>query len=171
MKKYLIFALAFALFSCAGNDITLTYSYFSTESTLLLSEAISYGAVDNYNREKARRIYESLYDIFVCTPETKAWYLLGFTTLNTTFGKSVQGRYYSELSSIDYQDAIDETLSFDPNANIISPPTSTYNCHSYAWNICDGGETCQIWPYTNSGEINLEKYWTQDYYGVVSRII
>lgn len=39
--------------------------------------------------------------------------------------------------------------------------TSTYNCHSYAWNMSEGGPTCWIGPYSQTDE---DIYWTDQSY-------
>ena len=46
------------------------------------------------------------------------------------------------------------------NVILIDSSSRTYNCHSYAWNISEGGATCWI----EYGGINLSKYWTNDLY-------
>ena len=52
-----------------------------------------------------------------------------------------------------------------PNATLLAGSTVTYNCHSYAWNLSDGGDTiCWINKTTSDNKPNIEKYWTNDYY-------
>ena len=146
-----------------------TYSYFSLESTLLLWELLQDKSYEPVSRSKSESIYHSLYDKYVSTPQTKTPVLLGYTTVYTLFGQSVQGRYYSELTNIEASALRSEALNYVSEEDIICEPTSAFNCHGYAWNIYNGGETCQIWPYTNNGGTNLAKYWTQDYYGTVGQ--
>ena len=138
------------------------YSYASLESSFLLYELAS--REDTLlTQSVAKEVYSSLYDKYV-QPMTKVS-LLGTTTVYTLFGQPVQGLYFSELNNSEINERIDEVYTFDPNADIVSGPTATYNCHSYAWNICDGGETCWINPYDNNSGENVSKYWTHDYYG------
>lgn len=51
-----------------------------------------------------------------------------------------------------------------PNATLLSDASARYNCHSYAWNMSDGGDTCWINEYNNDKNPNIAKYWTNDYY-------
>lgn len=49
--------------------------------------------------------------------------------------------------------------------NKIGPATSHYNCHSYAWNVVEGGSSTNKWmDQTVNGNPNLSKYWTNDAY-------
>lgn len=142
------------------------YSFFSYESTLLMKDILS--SQDTVlTKGNAKKHYHSLYEKYIIGPQTKDIILipLGTTTVYTLFGKAVQGVYYKELTSSEMAECMQETYAFDNNAYIISGPTSAYNCHSYAWNIWDGGETCWINPYTTSGYQNVWNYWTNDYYG------
>jgi hypothetical protein len=47
-----------------------------------------------------------------------------------------------------------------PNAQILAPASRTYNCHSYAWNLSEGG-TQYVWmnQYKSNGTPNIWKYW------------
>ena len=45
------------------------------------------------------------------------------------------------------------------------PATSHYNCHSYAWNVVEGGSSSDKWlDQLVDGNSNLSKYWTNDAY-------
>lgn len=45
------------------------------------------------------------------------------------------------------------------------PATSNYNCHSYAWNVVEGGSSSDKWlNQLVDGNPNLSKYWTNDAY-------
>lgn len=46
------------------------------------------------------------------------------------------------------------------------PATSHYNCHSFAWNVVEGGSSTNKWMNQNAddGNPNLSKYWTNDAY-------
>ena len=49
--------------------------------------------------------------------------------------------------------------------NKLAPATSHYNCHSYAWNVVEGGSSTNTWiNATVDGNPNLSKYWTNDAY-------
>lgn len=66
-----------------------------------------------------------------------------------------------ELASIDY-------ALFNSNgdlyylqikrSDIISDPTSRYNCHAYAWHLKEGNNN-QVWINRGSNDSNLKKYW------------
>lgn len=51
-----------------------------------------------------------------------------------------------------------ENIETYPNATFLSNSSATYNCHSYAWNVSDGGKKYWI------NESSISKYWTDDYY-------
>lgn len=55
-----------------------------------------------------------------------------------------------------------------PNAIILSPASSRYNGHAYAWHMSDGGEECWINATTDDSpqlvNSNIKNYWTNDYY-------
>ncbi len=47
----------------------------------------------------------------------------------------------------------------------IGAATSNYNCHSYAWNVTEGGPSTDAWlDQTWNGNPNLSRYWTNDAY-------
>lgn len=46
-----------------------------------------------------------------------------------------------------------------PNAEFMGNSTTTYNCHSYAWNIYEGGQTCWLNQYPD-----LHWYWDDESY-------
>lgn len=51
------------------------------------------------------------------------------------------------------------------NAVRIGAATSNYNCHSYAWNVAEGGSSTNTWiDQTYNGNPNLSKYWSNDGY-------
>lgn len=51
-----------------------------------------------------------------------------------------------------------------PQARYISISTNTYNGHSYAWNMSDGGPTCWIVGGFQNPNDNIKAYWTDGYY-------
>lgn len=86
----------------------------------------------------------------------------GAIIVTTKCGKRVEGLLREEMS--DYEMGYCDGY-FDagfPNAIRITRASSTYNCHSYAWNMTDGGTTC--WINAESGNSNISNYWTKDYY-------
>lgn len=84
----------------------------------------------------------------------------------TPCGLIVEVLYLDEMS----QDVIDDYntsyVQTYPNATKIGSATQTYNCHSYAWNMVEGGPTCWINAASledvenhNYNDDNLAKYW------------
>lgn len=144
-----------------------TYSQASYKSTLLLKEICSLQDTI-LTKNQARILYASLNSRCSAKGMTKAD-ILGTITVYTRFGKQIEGDIYEEITPTEYNNALIETYTFDPNADIIEEPTHLYNCYSYAWNMSDGGTTCWIEPYNSLGGSNVEKYWTQDYYGSTSQ--
>lgn len=144
-----------------------TYSQVSYKSTLLLKEiCILQDTI--ITKEQARILYRALYSKQAANRLTKAD-IIGTVAVYTRFGKQIEGDIYEEITPAEYNNALIETYSFNPNAEVVDNPTHSYNCHSYAWNMSDGGTTCWIEPYTSLGGPNIEKYWTQDYYGTTSQ--
>jgi hypothetical protein len=53
----------------------------------------------------------------------------------------------------------------------IAPATTNYNCHSYAWNVTEGGSSSNAWlSQTYNENPNLSKYWTNDGYTSTSAV-
>ena len=86
----------------------------------------------------------------------------GSVIVTTKCGKEVQGLLREEMSDYEmgYWDGYYDA-SF-PNAVRVETSSNMYNCHGYAWCKSDGGITC--WINAESGNSNIEKYWTRDYY-------
>ncbi len=88
-----------------------------------------------------------------------------YTTIYTKGGQAISVAVYeSDLPDYRIKEMNDECRATFPNATILSSSTVTYNCHSYAWNLSDGGSTICWIDQTNGKEPNLSKYWTDDYY-------
>lgn len=85
-------------------------------------------------------------------------------TIYTRGGEEVEVLIRDELSSAEIQELNQSYQESFPLATMLSGSTTTYNCHSYAWNMTDGGQTCWINPYCLNGKPNLSKYWTDGYY-------
>lgn len=100
--------------------------------------------------------------IFCCMPFVKAQYV----TLYTPMGSPVEGFIRGEELSDEEIEAINnEYITSYPQAIFLDDATTTYNCHSYAWNISAGGTTvCWINQYDHEGEPNISKYWTDGSY-------
>ena len=87
--------------------------------------------------------------------------------VNTFWGKSVEAQQYSTMS---YERMVELDSVYThrfPQAEMVAHSSNAYNCHSYAWNIADGGNQCWInarLSSETSGNANLSKYWTNDYY-------
>lgn len=86
-------------------------------------------------------------------------------TIYTKYGNPVDALNISEMSSQEIAESNSYAISHYPNATFISNASATYNCHSYAWNISDGGSRCWINAAKKLTYDNLMKYWTDDYYG------
>lgn len=85
-------------------------------------------------------------------------------TIYTPEGSAIEVLYLSEMleDEIDYYNT--SIAQSYPNATLIGTATLTYNCHSYAWNMTEGGPTCWLNYTTQSGGANLSKYWTDGSY-------
>lgn len=89
-------------------------------------------------------------------------------TIYTKYGNPVDALSISEMSPQEIAESNSYAISHYPNATFISNASATYNCHSYAWNISDGGSRCWINAAKKLTYDNLMKYWTNDYYGQTS---
>lgn len=92
-----------------------------------------------------------------------------YGTIYTKGGKAVQilirGEQYSSSEKQEYAEYYQQTF---PLAVMLGDATTTYNCHSYAWNMTDGGDVCWINQYDSDGNANILKYWTNDYYAATT---
>lgn len=62
-------------------------------------------------------------------------------------------------------DAAQWIIDNESDAQRIGAATTNYNCHSYAWNVSEGGSSINAWlKQTYNGQPNLSKYWTNDAY-------
>jgi hypothetical protein len=86
-----------------------------------------------------------------------------YITVYTGFGEGVQGILRSEELTANEIQLLDSiyTTNF-PNATFLDHSSTTYNCHSYAWNMIRGGTTC--WINAGPNNSNISKYWTNDYF-------
>ena len=86
-------------------------------------------------------------------------------TISTPKSSNVYAHTRPEI--LDDQDKIDlsaEMVRDYPNATEQNAPsaTTTYNCHSFAWNMSEGGPTCTVAYY--AGDTNESIYWTDNSY-------
>jgi hypothetical protein len=86
-------------------------------------------------------------------------------TIYTPKGSSVYAHTRPEI--LNAQDKIDisaEMVRDYPDATEQNSPsaTSTYNCHSFAWNMSEGGSTCTLAYY--AGDTDESVYWSDNSY-------
>lgn len=87
------------------------------------------------------------------------------STIYTKGGKAIEVIIYKDMHDSIKQLYNEEYCTKFPNATMLSTSTITYNCHSYTWNLSDGGNTtCWINQVTSTNGPNIAKYWTNDYY-------
>lgn len=87
--------------------------------------------------------------------------------LYTKYGKPVNAMVLPEMSAYEINESNEYHITTYSNATYLGTATRTYNCHSYAWNMSDGGPTCWInasIPETETNNLNIMKYWNNDYY-------
>ena len=66
-------------------------------------------------------------------------------TLTTTFGRTVTGLVGLPELTDSEKSSLDSYYRRNyPSATLLASSTSTYNCHSYAWNMSEMGVTCWI---------------------------
>lgn len=85
------------------------------------------------------------------------------TTVYTYYGTMVEGFNYDEMSNDEINSLNNYVETAFPNATYINTATRSYNCHSYAWNKIDGGNTCWI-NHSKSNDTtsnsNIKAYWS-----------
>jgi hypothetical protein len=80
--------------------------------------------------------------------------------LYTPNGSQVYAYEEPEMSSSDIAYYNAECASSYPNAEILATASATYNCHSYAWNLTEGGTTiCHLDQFPD-----LHLYWDDGSY-------
>ena len=77
----------------------------------------------------------------------------------TPNGSQVYAYYRPEMSAYDIAYYTAECISLYPNADILTDASTTYNCHSYAWNIIEGGPICWL-----NQSPHLYLYWDDGSY-------
>ena len=91
-----------------------------------------------------------------------------YVTVYTKFGTPIEGMIRTEMTAQEKANALDWVATYFRNAIVLSEPTRLYNCHSYAWNMVDGGITCWINSYDRYDNPNLSKYWDYNEYYVLT---
>lgn len=81
----------------------------------------------------------------------------------TPFNKSVVGDIYKEYTSTEKFHATKDVLD-NYSVILLDSASLRYNCHSYAWNLANSGDTCWIEASIQTLNDNLSKYWTNDLY-------
>ncbi len=89
---------------------------------------------------------------FLCNAQTVYLY--------TPKGSPVSAFLNSELSPSDIAYYTADCASLYPNAEILANASTTYNCHSYAWNLTEGG-TIICWLNQTP---DLHLYWSDGSY-------
>lgn len=87
-----------------------------------------------------------------------------YVTVYTKFGNPVQGIIRTEMSASEKAEALAWVAEYYPNATVLSDASRLYNCHSYTWNMQDGGAVCWINATNSSGVTNVSKYWAKGEY-------
>lgn len=84
-------------------------------------------------------------------------------TVHTFMGTAVEGIITQELTPTEIASLTRQYMVLFPNATCLKPASNLYNCHSYAWNMTDGGDTC--WINNNklsdlTKDCNIKAYWS-----------
>ena len=91
-----------------------------------------------------------------------------YTTIYTKGRQAINVSIRKNYEPDDIQKINEYYCSTFPNAIFLDDASREYNCHSYAWNISDGG-SLKCWINQDfMGEPNISKYWTDDYYSETS---
>jgi hypothetical protein len=116
--------------------------------------------IKKYKKIVMKKLLLSLGTLFILASAYSQTYI----TLYTKCGKSVQGLVITELSASEITAYNAAATTEFPNATLLANSSSTYNCHSYAWNITNGGQKCWINATNSIGSNNIQNYWLRDYY-------
>jgi hypothetical protein len=79
--------------------------------------------------------------------------------LYTPNGSQVYAFQEAEMSASDITYYTTLYQNNYPQATVLANASSTYNCHSYAWNMREGGPTCWL-----NQSPDLHKYWDDGSY-------
>jgi len=103
-------------------------------------------------------LFFSVFTFFLCNSQEIILY--------TPNGTQIYAIQHDELDPSDIA-FIHERIAEDyPNATILSDASYTYNCHSYAWNMKEGGPICWINGCMDEicSIINIQHYWLDGSY-------
>lgn len=81
-------------------------------------------------------------------------------TIKTSKGMSIEAIVnIPELSPSDIDYVNNQFITTFPQATFVDNSTRAYNCHSYAWNMTEGGPKCWINQYKSDESSNIALYW------------
>ena len=106
------------------------------------------------------------YLLFICCMWAfGASYAQGYVILYTPRGSSIQTFITSETSKEEIRQITNIYIATYGAENVLAPASNKYNCHSYAWNISEGG-TQIVWmnQLDDYGRPNISKYWNDGSY-------
>ncbi len=98
--------------------------------------------------------------------ETKGGEEIGYPIVMTPYGQTICAVIRNEHTDTELTRQTNLYLAQHPNAILRGPATARYNSHSYAWHMNSTDNTLWIKSRVNSEtlEIQIEKYWTEDGY-------
>lgn len=106
---------------------------------------------------------------FICAVLCLATNAQNLIILKTPEGKDIEAiANIPEMSAYEIEQLNKQTKNAFPQATFVCNSSSTYNCHSYAWNISEGGEKCWINQFKSNGGYNVALYWTNDAFVSIS---
>lgn len=86
-------------------------------------------------------------------------------TILTYYGQMVFGKRNPEMAESVQAGLSDYVRANFPNATVLKKASQLYNCHSYAWNLSEHGDTiCWINANRTSENDNIKTYWSNDYF-------
>ena len=102
----------------------------------------------------------------VLTPETgiaEPEAFLRYNTVYTPLGHLITTRIYSEMSQAEINYVTNLYAREYRNAQVVSPASARYNCHSYAWYSRSTSNSNWIRA-VEGNKFQLSRYWTDDVY-------
>jgi len=97
--------------------------------------------------------YLFIYFLF-CNAQT-----IGYIYLHTPNNTPVLASLETEMSPSDIEHFNNYYTAQYPNAEFLAPTSGLYNCHSWAWNMVEGGPKCWL-----GNHLELRKYWNDGSY-------
>ena len=98
------------------------------------------------------------------TPEIAPDAYLGSSTIYTLQGHYLAVDRYSEMSQYEINSVTNSLSRAYPNAQVVSPASARYNCHSYAWYSRSTSNPYWLNAVNSNGVLQLARYWTDDAY-------